>query len=87
MTIKGDGPKIFTMIFLVFTFFVSGYEHCIANMSTFAVALVFDHPETISLAKAIHNIIPVTIGNMIGGIVFMGCLYYYLNGPTPDEDI
>ena len=86
MTIKGDGPKLFTMMILVFSFFVSGYEHCIANMSAFAVALVVDHPETITLAKAIHNIIPVTIGNMIGGIVFMGCLYYYLNGTTTDED-
>lgn len=86
MTIKGDGPKLFTMMLLVFSFFISGYEHCIANMSTFAVALVVDHPETISIGKAIYNLIPVTIGNMIGGIVFMGLFYHYLNGPSTEED-
>ncbi|MGM9927079.1 MAG: formate/nitrite transporter family protein [Bacillus sp. (in: firmicutes)] len=87
MTMKGDGVKVFTMIFLVFGFFISGYEHSIANMGSFAVALVHDHPDTISLANAIRNIIPVTIGNFIGGAVFMGMLYYYLNGgKTADED-
>ncbi|WP_050616641.1 formate/nitrite transporter family protein [Bacillus testis] len=88
MNLKGDGPKIFTMILLVFGFFISGYEHSIANMSTFAVALVSPHPETISFAGAVHNIIPVTIGNIIGGAVFMGMLYFYLNKPFfKDEEI
>lgn len=86
MTLKGDGPKIFTMILLVFGFFISGYEHSIANMSTFAVALVLDHPDTISIGKAIHNLIPVTIGNMIGGGLFMGVFYYYINRPGGNED-
>lgn len=86
MTIKSDGPKLFTMVALVFTFFISGYEHSIANMVTFSVALVVDHPETISIGKAIHNIIPVTIGNMIGGIVFMAFLYHYLKAPTTEKD-
>ncbi|KOS69391.1 transporter [Lysinibacillus contaminans] len=86
MTLKGDGPKLFTMVLLVFCFFISGYEHCIANMSTFAVALVVDHPDTISIGKAIYNIIPVTLGNMIGGIVFMALYYYYVSGPIPEDE-
>ena len=86
MTLKGDGPKLFIMMLLVFSFFVSGYEHCIANMSTFAVALVVDHPETISIGKAIYNLIPVTLGNMVGGIVFMAFFYHYVNGHTPEDD-
>ena len=86
MTLKGDGPKLFIMLLLVFGFFVSGYEHSIANMSTFAVALVLDHPDTISIGKAIYNLIPVTLGNMIGGIVFMALFYHYVNGPVSEED-
>ena len=38
MTLKDDLAKIVTMLLLVFCFFVSGYEHSIANMCTFAIA-------------------------------------------------
>lgn len=86
MTLKGDGPKLFIMIFFVFGFFISSYEHSIANMSTFAVALVVDHPDTISIGKAIHNLIPVTLGNIVGGALFMGMLYKYLNSAGSTEE-
>lgn len=79
MSIKNDGPKLFMMILFVFCFFISGYEHSIANMCTFAIALVVDHPDTISLSGVIHNLIPVTLGNIIGGSVLMGAVYWFLN--------
>lgn len=81
MSLKGDGPKLFTMMLFVFCFFISGYEHSIANMCTFAIAIVIDHPGTISFNGIIHNLIPVTIGNLIGGGFFMGFMYYYVNKP------
>jgi len=81
MSLKGDGPKVFAMMLFVFCFFISGYEHSIANMCTFAIALVLDHPDSISLSGAIYNLVPVTIGNLFGGSVFMGWMYYYVNKP------
>ncbi|MFB6466318.1 formate/nitrite transporter family protein [Cytobacillus sp. Hz8] len=81
MNLKGDGPKLFTMMLFVFCFFISGYEHSIANMCTFAISLVLNHPESISFRGVIHNLIPVTIGNMIGGGILMGVLYHYVNKP------
>lgn len=85
MALKGDGPKMFSMILFVFCFFISGYEHSIANMCTFAIALVLNHPGTISVSGVIHNLIPVTIGNLIGGGVLMGWMYYYVNIPFFNE--
>lgn len=85
MGLKGDGPKMFTMMLFVFCFFISGYEHSIANMCTFAIALVLNHPGTISWGGVIHNLVPVTIGNMIGGAVFMAMMYYYANKPFLDD--
>ncbi|MDC2864040.1 MULTISPECIES: formate/nitrite transporter family protein [unclassified Bacillus (in: firmicutes)] len=76
--VKGDTAKILVMMFLVFAFFLSGYEHSIANLSLFSIALLVPHPDTISFANAIHNLIPVTIGNIIGGSVFVGMVYHYL---------
>ena len=87
MAQKGDGPKLFTMVLFVFCFFISGYEHSIANMCTFAIALVLDHPGSISLQGVIHNLIPVTLGNLVGGGVLMGMLYAYLNTkPVSDQE-
>jgi nitrite transporter len=85
MALKGDGPKMFAMILFVFCFFISGYEHSIANMCTFAIALVLNHPGTISLEGVIHNLVPVTIGNLIGGSLMMGWMYYFANKPFLDE--
>jgi nitrite transporter len=85
MGLKGDGPKMFAMMLFVFCFFISGYEHSIANMCTFAIALVLHHPGTISWGGVIHNLVPVTIGNLIGGAVFMAMMYYYVNKPFLDE--
>ncbi|MBS4209207.1 formate/nitrite transporter family protein [Bacillus sp. FJAT-50079] len=85
MTLKGDGAKLFTMMLFVFCFFISGYEHSIANMCTFAVSLVLGHADSVTFSGIIHNLIPVTIGNLIGGGVFMGWMYYYVNKPFNEE--
>ncbi|NMD69184.1 formate/nitrite transporter family protein [Bacillus sp. DNRA2] len=85
MTLTGDGAKMFAMVLFVFCFFISGYEHSIANMCTFAIALVLNHPGTISIYGTIHNLIPVTVGNLIGGSIFMGWMYHYVNKPFFDE--
>ncbi|WP_339246001.1 formate/nitrite transporter family protein [Paenibacillus sp. FSL R10-2796] len=84
MNMKGDGAKMFAMVLFVFCFFISGYEHSIANMCTFAIALVLDHPGTVSWYGVVHNLVPVTIGNLIGGGVLMGVMYYYVNKPFLD---
>ncbi|OMD44186.1 formate/nitrite transporter family protein [Paenibacillus odorifer] len=85
MNIKGDGARMFAMVLFVFCFFISGYEHSIANMCTFAIALVLDHPGTVSWTGVVHNLVPVTIGNLIGGGVLMGVMYYYVNKPFLDD--
>jgi nitrite transporter len=85
MNMKGDGAKMFAMVLFVFCFFISGYEHSIANMCTFAIALVLDHPGTVSWYGVVHNLVPVTIGNLIGGGVLMGVMYYYVNKPFFDD--
>lgn len=81
MWFKDDGAKMFAMMLFVFCFFISGYEHSIANMCTFAIALVLNHPGTISYYGVVHNLIPVTLGNLIGGAGLMGFMYYYMNKP------
>lgn len=85
MSFKEDGAKMFAMMLFVFCFFISGYEHSIANMCTFAIALVLNHPGTITWGGVIHNLVPVTIGNIIGGSVLMSVMYHYVNKPFYEE--
>jgi nitrite transporter len=85
MGLKGDGPKMFSMMLFVFCFFISGYEHSIANMCTFAIALVLNHPGTISWAGVVHNLVPVTLGNLIGGGILMAWMYHFVNKPFLDD--
>lgn len=79
MNIKGDVGKVIATLLIVFGFMISGYEHSIANMALFSIALIVPHPESITIANAIHNLIPVTIGNIIGGAVFVGALNMYIH--------
>lgn len=83
---KNDGAKMFVMMLLVFCFFISGYEHSIANMSIFSIAMVTQPWGTITIDQLIHNLVPATIGNFIGGAGFMGVAYYYMNKPFLEEN-
>ena len=84
--LKSDTAKIITMVTLVFGFFISGYEHSIANFVTFSVSFVSGHPDAVTIDGILHNIIPVTIGNLIGGTLFMALMYNYLNKPFMNKE-
>lgn len=62
----------------LFAFIASGFEHSIANMTIFSMALFLEHPETISIGGMFANLIPVTIGDFIGGGLILGGSYYFV---------
>ena len=76
---KNELAQIMMMMVLVAVFFASGFDHVIANMALFSIALVVPHPDTITFAGAMHNLLPALAGNIIGGAVFMGMIYTWLN--------
>lgn len=76
---KEDLSKMVIIFLLVFAFFFSGYEHSIANIAVFTLASIMPHDIAYSFGDVLHNLIPVTLGNIIGGSVGVGVAYYYLN--------
>ena len=82
--------KIFACFFPIMLFVASGFEHSIANMYFMAMGLFVRGSEAIvsaanlapeKLASVtwggfIHNLVPVTIGNMVGGILFVAVFYF-----------
>ena len=83
--------KIFAIFFPIMTFVASGYEHSVANMffipsgilmksvpSVVAASGLTD-PQLASLTWKtffVNNLIPVTIGNIIGALVFVVLLFW-----------
>ena len=70
------------MIFwCLFAFIGPGFEHSVANMTLLGVALLQPHSAAVSVAGFVHNMVPVTLGNIAGGAVFVGGLYWLANQP------
>jgi formate/nitrite transporter len=80
--------KIFAILFPVMAFVALGFEHCIANMYFIPTGILFVHKATLPAVHGIDvsilnwvnlfwkNLLPVTIGNIIGGAVFVGMSYW-----------
>lgn len=73
-----DAAKVLLNTFCILAFVTPGFEHCVANMTVYAVPLLSGTMPDVTLALALKNIIPVTIGNIIGGGLIVGLGYYSL---------
>jgi formate transporter len=88
MSAKSAEGKILCIIFPITAFVAWGFEHSVANMyllsvgkllSLFNPELLGDHPSSTLLWSAIFfkNLLPVTIGNIIGGLL-VWLPYYFI---------
>ena len=74
------GEKLLACEIPVFAFVALGFEHCVANM--FFLPLAAMQGVDISIYQiVVVNILPATIGNIIGGALFVGVSQYYLHRP------
>ena len=73
---KDDISKIFLIWWTLYAFISCDFEHCIVNMPLFGVALMTEHPDTVTIGGFAWNMLPVTLGNILGGM-FLGGVYCY----------
>ena len=71
-----DTAKIFLIFWCLFAFIGSGFEHSIANQSLLGLALFLPHAEGVSWVGFAWNQTWVILGNVVGGGVFVGGLYW-----------
>ncbi|UUV17039.1 formate/nitrite transporter family protein [Fusobacteria bacterium ZRK30] len=74
---KSESGKLIMIFWCLFAFITSGYEHSIANMSIFTAGLLLNHGPEVSLAGYGHNMLWVTLGNVVGGGA-IGLVYWYM---------
>jgi formate/nitrite transporter len=76
--------KILSVIFPVTVFVAAGFEHVVANLYLFPVAIMaMDDSSTyihLNASGVISNLIPVLLGNIVGGGLFVGLVYYVVYG-------
>ena len=83
--------KILSILFPITAFVAMGFEHSIANMYFIPAGLLLkNNPEIVSQLNGadlsnltmngflVDNLLPVTLGNMIGGAIFVGTIYWIL---------
>jgi formate/nitrite transporter len=86
--------KIIALLLPISAFIAAGFEHCVANMYFLPLAWLlvqtghapanFD-TSLITLPGIIHNLVPVTLGNIVGGAGFVGAAYWAIYRVTFGE--
>lgn len=69
--------KIVGIWFPIMAFVAMGFEHCVANMFFIPTAIFYGADVTWGQFLW-DNLLPTTIGNIIGGALFVGTAYWYL---------
>jgi len=75
---KDETAKLVLIFWCLFAFIGAGFEHSVANMTLLAMALFVPHePGLVSWMGFAHNLVPVTLGNLVGGAVFVAGSYWF----------
>ena len=85
--------KVAAILFPISAFVAMGFEHSIANMYFLPAGLLLVHDplfasanSALNLSSAMGNLVPVVLGNMVGGAIFVGMVYWilYLRRGAPE---
>jgi nitrite transporter NirC len=80
-----DMAKIMLIFWCLFAFIGTGFEHSVANQSLLGMALFLPHGNAISWAGYWYNQFYVVLGNIVGGGVFVGGLYWLASPYTVSQ--
>ncbi len=69
--------KVLAIVFPISAFVALGFEHSVANMYFIPIAWLAG-AETITWAGFVRNLVPVTLGNVVGGGVFVAAVYWLI---------
>ncbi|NSW54288.1 MAG: formate/nitrite transporter family protein [Anaerolineae bacterium] len=76
---KTESARLVMIFWCLFVFITVGMEHSIANMSLLSIALFNPLTTGITAGGYLYNILVVTLGNMVGGIVFVAFPYLLIS--------
>jgi nitrite transporter NirC len=81
LRMQSEAGKLIMIFWCLFAFVGAGFEHSVANMTLLALGLMQAHGPAVTLAGFVHNLVPVTLGNIAGGALFVGGAYWLAGTP------
>ena len=75
--------KIFAMWLPILTFFAQGFEHAVVNMFVIPAGMMLGAGVNMT-QWWLWNEIPVTLGNITGGVIFTGLALYLTHHKAKD---
>ena len=73
------GGKVISLYGPIFIFVLCGFEHSVANMYYIPAGIFLCKNGELSWLSMVQNLLPVTLGNLVGGCA-LGCILYLLYG-------
>jgi nitrite transporter NirC len=77
--LKDEAAKLIMIFLCLFAFITIGLEHSVANMTLLSISLMIPHSAAVSIGGFISNLIPVSLGNVVGGVLFVGAAYWFIS--------
>jgi nitrite transporter NirC len=76
LRVQSETARLVLIFWCLFAFIGAGFEHSVANMTLLGVGLFLPHTDPVTWAGFAHNLTAVTLGNVVGGALFVGGLYW-----------
>lgn len=82
---RSVADKFVALLLPVSAFIAAGFEHCVANMYFLPLAWLLTQAgnvpanfdtSLITVSGIVHNLVPVTLGNIVGGAGLVGFVYW-----------
>ena len=78
--------RILAIMFPISAFVAAGFEHCVANMYLIPLGILLKGSAGSTLPQAqaldwsglLHNLVPVTLGNIVGGAGLVAAVYFLI---------
>jgi formate/nitrite transporter len=84
--------KVVAIVFPISAFVAAGFEHSVANMYLIPMAMLLQTSANVAGSIAVvtwagfvGNLVPVILGNIIGGSVLVGLVYHIIYRRPPDR--
>ena len=88
---RSVADKMIAVVLPISAFIAAGFEHCVANMYFLPLAWLMTQTgqvpvnidvSSITIAGIAHNLVPVTLGNIVGGAGLVGIVYWTIYRAT-----
>jgi nitrite transporter NirC len=77
--VTSDAAKLGLIFWCLLGFIAPGFEHSVANMSMLGISLFLPHGADITWMGYLRNLTASSLGNIVGGGVFVGAIYWLIS--------